>query len=108
MRDSHILAGLGQVEAKVGHDVQLLAQEIRIIRFRQQAYEEVMFGGGPFRIMRLVFLLAWSPELVQKMLDDETQKCADQFYDAMAKVQEDRTKMAKGIVLPKGVGVIGA
>jgi hypothetical protein len=105
MRDSHILAGLGQIELKAGHDIKLLAEQVRIVRFRQEAVEEVLFGNR-LRTAGIIVLALVNPRVVMRMIDDWTQVFYDRFEDAMKQAQEERTKVAKGIVLPKGVGVI--
>lgn len=107
MRDSHILAGLGQVEAKVGHDVQLLAEQVRLVRFRQEAIETVLFGSR-FRLLWIAILSIFKPSAVQNMLDIETEAVGAAYHEAIKQEAIARAKKAKGIVLPKGVGVIGA
>lgn len=107
MRDSHILAGLGQIENKVGHDVQLLAEQVRLVRFRQEAIETVLFGSR-FRMAWIAVLSIFKPSAVQDMLDIETEAADLAYKEAIKQEVIARAKKAKGIVLPKGVGVIGA
>lgn len=91
-----------QMQAQVGHDIQLLAEQVRLIRFRQEAVETVLLNGG----VRVAFLRIFKPAVVMKMIDDATAKCYADFAAALAEAQADQAKKAKGIVLPQGVGVI--
>lgn len=106
MRDAHILAGLGQIENKVGHDVQLLAEQVRVVRYRQEAIETVLFGSR-FRLLWIAVLSIFKPSAVQDMLDIETEAADLAYKEAIKQEAIARAKKAKGIVLPKGVGVIG-
>lgn len=107
MRDSHILAGLGQIEAKVGHDLMALANEIQLVRFRQEAIEDVLFAGG-FKTLNAIYLAIFKPAALRDQIDDRLLEIHRLFIVEIEKRREEATKAAKGIVLPKGVGVIGA
>lgn len=107
MRDSHILAGLSQIERKAGHDLMALAKEIQLVRFRQEAVEDVLFAGG-LKSVKAFYLAIFKPAVLRDMIDTRLIEIHRLFLVEMERMKEEATKKAKGIVLPKGVGVIGA
>lgn len=96
MRDGAILAEIGGLENKVGHDVNIMHRSVTLCRTRIDAIEKVLFG---FRGSLLLYALVqiFAPKFVEGLVE---RWHGVMIEDYNRKLDEVRKKKAKAIVTP--------
>lgn len=96
MRDSSIFSSFEKLEAKVGHDINVVLEAMNVIETRQRALEFVLLSSR-FALLKLAVVQLFSPRMATQAVFLRQQNLLSTYR---AKMTELLKKKATGLIRP--------